>query len=391
MTQPQIRLLTEIQQNHFEAMQRAFGIITRLDLCLTPTTYADHHGKAVNELITKKFKRDHIYVACARIESVQENSDEYRAIQQKLNAFGEDLRHGFERSKDALNKFIEYELPKTHLKQLIELGRARLCHSVTERLNIIREKRLIPDDLVDVSVDDYIRQQKMESWDQIFETNIFQPTFEKANEWHSEIVTTERLKFIEDVRQKFHDTFREKTKQFLSSTEDIQQRLHQTYTYTKLQLNPHQLDNDIREQLCFTLEQIVDDTSDILAKHFYDQYVCGLESIIHNACPYLKDLYRAHLTLERCMHETHALVLGICRPMIIATLRHSHLDSEVKTNAITEFIYVAPTVAYNIACTSGQQGSNSIAETNICNSIQFLINNNEMTTKIIRTLFNIKD
>ncbi|CAF3764414.1 unnamed protein product, partial [Rotaria sp. Silwood1] len=51
LTQPQIRLLHEIQENHFEAMQRAFGIITKLDLCQTPATYQDHYDKALNELI----------------------------------------------------------------------------------------------------------------------------------------------------------------------------------------------------------------------------------------------------------------------------------------------------------------------------------------------------
>ena len=61
-------------------MQRAFGVITKLDLCLTPTTYRDHYKKTYDELIEKRFNPGHIYTACARIQLLKENSEEYRIM-----------------------------------------------------------------------------------------------------------------------------------------------------------------------------------------------------------------------------------------------------------------------------------------------------------------------
>ncbi|UJR10987.1 hypothetical protein I4U23_015171 [Adineta vaga] len=391
LTDPQVRLLNEIHQNHFEAMQRAFGVITKLDLCQTPSIYQDHYEKAVNELIEKKFVPEHIFVACPRIEIIDKNSEEYRVINDKIRNFSNDLLNGFERSKEALNKFIEFELPKTHLKQLLELGRMRLRQSVIERLNLIKEKHLIPDDLTGISVDEYIKRQKTESWDGVYDSSVFLPAFQEVNRWHTTVITRERVKFIDDVRQTFYDAFQKLTKPFLNSTEQIEQQMYQAYSYSKLQLNPHPVDNTVRQELSFQLEKIVDDTSNILAKHFYHKYVCGLETIIYNISPYLKDLYRTTLTLEKCTHETHALVLRVCRPIITAILRYSHFDLAAKMNAIIELIYIAPTVACNIAYTADKHGSTGLAGMEILKAIDFLENNHDMTTWMIRKIFSKKN
>ncbi|UJR17863.1 hypothetical protein I4U23_004762 [Adineta vaga] len=75
LTGPQIDLLQEIQQNHFEAMQRAFGIITKLDLCQTASIYQEHYDKTFAKLIEKCFKSDRIYATCLRMEILNENSE----------------------------------------------------------------------------------------------------------------------------------------------------------------------------------------------------------------------------------------------------------------------------------------------------------------------------
>ena len=388
LTQPQICLLREIQQNHFEAMQRAFGIITKLDLCQTPANYKDHYSKSYDELVDKRFKPEHIYVACPRLEIINPNSDEHQVISRKLNSFGNDLEHGFERSKEALNKFIEYELPKTHLKQLVELGRMRLTRPVSERLDQIKDKQLLPQNLADMSIDEYIKQQKTESWDQVYNDNIFQPAFAKANSWHTTIVTKERTEFIDDVRKTFHDSFLDRTQGFIKTIHEIEQLMFEEYGYNKLQLNSHPADNKVREELSMKLEKIVDETSDVLAKHFYHRYICGLENILNDVCPHLKDLYRTKLSLEKCTNETHALILRVCRPVITATLRYSHLDPAVKQDAINELIYIAPTVAFNIANATDRSGSSGILGLNIHQSVEVLAGKSQMTTSIINTLFN---
>ncbi|CAF3970368.1 unnamed protein product [Rotaria sordida] len=360
LTEPQICLLHEIQQNHFEAMQRAFGIITKLDLCQTPTIYQEHYEKASTELIDKHFKPERIYAACPRMQTVDENSEEFRVINHKLHSFGDDLEQGFTRSKNGLNKFIEFELPKTHLKQLVDLGRMRLVRHVLERLDTIKQNQLWSQNLAMTSIDEYIKQHNTENWDKIFYENIFQPAFAKANHWHTTIVTKERTKFVDNVKQKFHDSFLDLTEEFRKRTYPIERLMFEAHCYSKLQLNSHPTDNELRERLSIELEEIVGQTSNILAEYFYHQYIYELENILNDICPQLKDLYRTKLTLEQCTHETHALVLRVCRPMIMATLRYSYLDLPVKQDAINELIYIAPTVAFNIANIPDKNGEGGI-------------------------------
>jgi hypothetical protein len=159
------------------------------------------------------------------------------------------------------------------------------------------------------------------------------------------------------------------------------------YGASKLQLNVHPIDTDIREKLSIELEKLVDKTSDILAEHLYFKYICELENILNNICPQLKDLYRTKLTLEKCTNVTHALVLRVCRPVIIATLRYSYLDLAVKQDVINELIYLAPTIAFNIAYFSDQNGDGELLGSQILASVESLVDGNDTTTSILKILF----
>ena len=263
---------------------------------------------------------------------------------------------GFERTKAGLNKFIEYDLPKTHLKQLVDLGRKRLVRYVIERLDKIKEKQLLPQNLTMMSIDEYIEQQNNECWDKIYHEKIFQPVFAKANYWHTTTMTQERTRFIDDASQKFHDCFIDLTAEFVRRTHPIEQVIFQKHAYSKLQLNAHPTDNNTREALSIEFEKMVDRTSDILAEHFYYKYICEMENILNEICPEMKDLYRTSLTLEKCINQTHALILRVARSVIMATLRYSYLDYNVKQDAISELIHIVPAVAFNIAKNADQDG-----------------------------------
>ncbi|CAF0823167.1 unnamed protein product [Adineta ricciae] len=385
LTQPQIQLLNEIRQNHFEAMERAFGIITKLDLCQTSDTFKEHYRNSHRELIEKGFKPEHIFCTCSRLQLLDPNCEEYRVIEYKMKNFGEGLNDGFKRSKDALNRFIEFELPKTHLKQLIDLGRMHLTRPVAERLEKIKEKQLLPVNLADMSIDDYIKQQKTESWDGVYEKNIFNPAFAQANSWHTKVVTKERAKFANTVKQKFHDSFIDRTQSFLQTTHPIEDIMCEQFEYSKLQLNVHPTDNTERGKLSVELEKIVDDTSNYLADYFYREYICGFEVIINNVCPFLKDLFRTQLTLDKCLNETHALILRVARPMIMAALRYSYLDLPVKRNAIQDLIYISPTAAANIV--RHKKDSKSSLAVEIEKQVKDLNSRPDSSTPVIQKLF----
>ncbi|CAF2947317.1 unnamed protein product [Rotaria sp. Silwood2] len=262
----------------------------------------------------------------------------------------------------------------------------RLVRHVLERLDRIKKKSVLATNLLIMSIDEYIKQHNIENWDKIFYKSIFQSVFVKAIHWHTAIVTEKRAKFVDSVRRKFHDSVLDFTEEFRKRTYPIEQLMFEAYRYSKLQLNSHPTDNKLRERLSIELEDIVGQTSNILAEYFYHQYICKLENILNNICPQLKDLYRTKLTLDKCIHETHTLVLRVCRPVIMATLRYSHLDLLVTQDTINELIYIAPTVAFNIANIPDKNGERGILSKEILKSEELLANRSEISTSLIKTL-----
>ncbi|CAF3599998.1 unnamed protein product [Rotaria sp. Silwood2] len=175
----------------------------------------------------------------------------------------------------------------------------------------------------------------------------------------------------------------------MQSKHPIAQIMSQTYGYTKLQLNSHLPDNEQREKLSFQLEKIVDKTSNDLAEYFYHHYVCQLEDILNEISPEEKDLYRTRLSLEKCKYETQTLILRVSRPVIMATLRYSHLDLSCKRQAISELIHIAPIVAYRIANAEEEDNDGRLV-TEIPKLAKLTVaGGNEMVSKLLKALFQL--
>ncbi|CAF1351388.1 unnamed protein product [Didymodactylos carnosus] len=361
LTEPQMVLLNEIQgENHYEAMQRAFGIITKLDLCQTQTKFNDHFLKARDQLIEKKFKKEHIFAICSVLQLLKQNSEEFTVIQDKIKNFGE-LENGFQKSKTALSQFIECELPKTHLKQLVDLAKNELLRYVTDTLKTAR--KILPiNPTEETSIDTYIKKLNTEKWDQVYEEERFQPTFAKANFWQKTQLTENRSKFIDETKRIFHDRFRALAMEAPEQRpqRSIKRLMFETYGFTPLHPNSHPPEDKIREKLCFELEKVVLRTSNELTQHFYDNYVCKLVKILNEICPEDNGLYETTLSLEICKIETRTLVTRVCGPVIAATLRFSQSDAKCRQAAVDELILVAPTVAYNLCeNNNSNDGTNS--------------------------------
>jgi len=296
LTRDQIRLLDEIQneKQHYEPMKRAFGIITKLDHCHTANEFNERYHKAKQELITKGFKESKIFAVCSIINILDKNTDEYRAIIRKIPDFG-DLQHGFQRNKEALNQFIELELPKTHLSQLIDLGLTKLSHYVDESLSIA--KTLMPSTINFAdqgSFDDYVKQENDQKWDKIYNDEFFQPTFEKANIWQKTVLIQERDKFLNEIKTTFSDRFTTLTKGFIDRPVDIQSQMVKQFDYTILHSSSQSIDDQLRKSLSFELEEAVVQTINTLARHLYDEYVSKLEHILNEiGHEEYSDLYRA--------------------------------------------------------------------------------------------------
>ena len=278
---------------------------------------------------------------------------------------------------------------KSHVDLPLDLGKVRgkFGDACSYRDRMHKEQTNIHLYILEMSIDEYIKQQNAENWDEIYEKNIFQPIFEQANCWHTTVVTKERPVFMQDVRQKFRDCFLDLTKEFVQQKFPIEKLMFEKYGSSKVQLNANPIDTEIREKLAMKLESIVDQVSDILAEYLYHKYVCELENVLNNICLQSNDLYRTKLTIETCRNETHALVLRVCRPTITATLRYSYLDLGVKQDALKELICIAPTVAFRIVNSHGQDGDSDLLGSQILASAELLNDDDDHSTPLIKALF----
>ena len=342
-------------------MKRAFGIITKLDHCHTRDEHVDHLTKARRELINKGFQEDHIFAACSIINLLEPTSEQYKAIIRKIEHF-DDLQYGFQQCKEALNRFIEQELPKTHFNQLIDFGWTKIYRYVLECQSNV--KKLLPPEVNltdEASFDNHFKQENDQKWDQIYQEKIFQPTFDKANIWQKTVLEQERATFIESTKTKFHDHFTSLTNEFVTRPVVIHQLMMKRYGYTVFHSPSQTIDDQLREALSFELEEFVLQTANMLARHLYDEYVCRLETVLNEISPEEnEDLYRTQkLSHAICEYEIRAVILRICRPSITATLRFSHSDRRCRRSAVDELILIAPTVACHL-CESSDHGAETV-------------------------------
>ncbi|CAF1409497.1 unnamed protein product [Adineta steineri] len=363
LTRDQIHLLNEIQdgKQHYEAMKRAFGIVTKLDCCHTPHQFNERSTKARQELVDKGFKEDHIFAVCSIMNHSKEKFEEHQTIINKIRHF-DDLQNGFQHSKEALNRFIEFELPKTHLNQLIDLGCNKLGRYAIEGQSNAKNlfpPGINPDD--ETSCHDYYKQETDEKWDEIYHRDFFQPTFDKANIWQKRMLVLQRIQFIEEVKRRFNESFDSLTKSFIECPVDMHNEMMKQYSYTALHSTSQPIDDRLREDLSFKLETFVSQTVNTLARYLYDEYVNKLERILNEISPEENDdLYRTQrLSYDICKHEIRAIVLHTCRPIITATLRFSHSDKDCRCSAVNELIRIAPAIACHL-CEVNSSTSESV-------------------------------
>lgn len=341
-------------------MKRAFGVITRLDQCHTPINFKEISTKARNKLLEKGFRDNHIFHVCSVLKLLPPSSDEYQAITQKVKNF-DGLENGFKLCQDSLNRFIEFELPRTHLNQLLEFGATKLARYVNECLNDIKRDASLSQMLLgNQGSDDHMKEQDDQEWDKIYQEELFQPAFDEANIWQKQVLTEQRAQFMKDTKALFHDRFMISTKAFIDQPVDVKGRMMKQYTYTVLHMTSQPIDNQIREKLSFELESIVLQTTNMLARHLYDEYISQLETILNKISPTENDViyHSQKLSFDICSYELRAMVLRVCRPIITATLRFSHSDEKCRRSAIDELILIAPTIVCHL-CETNENESNT--------------------------------
>jgi hypothetical protein len=206
-TNDKVNLLNEILKGHFDGMKRAFGIITKLDLCQTREKFIVHRNKSCLELEQKGFPRKNIYVVSAHLALLEETRSDTSQLQQTKEriARSDSLTDGFDECKNALGDYIENELPNTRLQQVHSIAHQKFARYVQDTLKLGQQLVLI--DVKQTTLDDYIKRINTEKWDEIFDEERYQPVLARAACWTNSTLTVHREECSEAIIRYFSDRF----------------------------------------------------------------------------------------------------------------------------------------------------------------------------------------
>ncbi len=348
LTNDQIRLLNEIQDGHFDGMKRAFGIITKLDLCQTRAKYREHRAKTQSELEQKGFSNEHIFTVAANISLLEETKsdlDHLNQIKQHINQY-DSLLDGFNKCKQIVNDYIEYKLPHSRFRQVVNMAQQKIFRYVQEALKL--GQQLIPIDTEQTSLDDYIKQINTEKWNEIFEKERYQPVLAKASFWQKDTLALKRNECTETLTAYFYDQFQSCTEDIVNKYHPIEQVMLEQHDISIFQMNPYEIETKEREKIVENMLQAVKHASNGLAIFMYDKYINELEKILNEICSEQGDLFQSSLTFEHCAIEVRTLITRVTHSIIIATIRWPHVYKDNRIEAARELARIAPIIAFNV-------------------------------------------
>jgi hypothetical protein len=329
-------------------MKRAFGVITKLDLCQTRAKYREHRAKTQSELERKGFLNEHIFTVAANIsllEETQSDIDHLKQIKERIIQY-DSLLDGFNKCKETLNDYIQYKLPYSRYRQVVNIAQQKIFRYVQDALRL--GQQLIPIDTEHMSLDDYIKQMNTEKWNEIFDKERYQPVLAKASFWQKGILALKRNECNHSLTTFFYDQIQSCTEDIVNKYHPVEQVMLEQHDITILQMNPYDIETKEREKIVTHMQQAVKDASNELAIYMYNKYVIELEKILNDICPEQGDLFQGGLTIEHCAIEVRTLISRVTHPVIIATIRWPHVYNDNRIEAAKELARIAPTVAFNI-------------------------------------------
>lgn len=362
LTNDQITLLKEIQEGHFDGMKRAFGIITKLDLCQTREKFLEHRRKCQLELEQEGFLPEQIFTIAANLTLLEEtraDMNHLNQIKQQIQRY-DSLLDGFKKCKQALNHHIEFQLPYVRFRQLTTLIQQKIFRFAQDALKL--GQQLIPIDSKENSLDEFLKHINNEKWNEIFENERFHPTLARASSWQKENLALNRYECTKNLNDYFHKQFRMCVAEILNKTHPIEQVMLETHDISVFQMNPYDIETREREKIVQSILQSVKDASNLLAVHLYERYVTELEKLLNNICPEQGDLFQSNLTIEHCAIEVRTLISRSTYPIILASIRWPHIYKDNRIEAARELARIAPAIAVNIR-ENAQENSKTLAKT----------------------------
>ena len=387
LTNEQLTLLHEIQDGHFDGMKRAFGIITKLDLCQTRAKYLEHRKKTREELEQKGFLPEHIFGVAANVtllEDTRSDPEQLATIKERIRTY-DDLLEGFHRCKRALNEYIEYDFPFSRYRLVMNIAEQKVSRCVEDGLRLGRQ--LIPIDLLKIPVDEYLQEIDAERWNDIFEHERYRPVLARAAFWQKQTLALKRKQSTETLTNYFFDRFHSTTEEINEQTHPIEQWMLEEHDVAVFQMNPHEIDTRERAKIVLQMFQAVKNTSDHLSIFMFQRFVLELEKILNGICPEQGNLFQTDLTAERCAIEVRTLIVRVTHPLILATIRWPHLFQDNRWEAVKELTRLAPNIAFNVLENNQTTALNGAIAPNLANAIDKVLEEIKSKNKNNEILF----
>ncbi|CAF1425241.1 unnamed protein product [Adineta ricciae] len=359
LTNDQVHLLHEIHEGHFDGMKRAFGIITKLDLCQTRSKYLEHRAKTQIELEQKSFPREHIFTVAANVsllEQTQADRNQLRQIKERVQQY-DSLLGGFDQCKQTLHSYIEHDLPHSRLRQVVNMAQQKIARFVQDTIKV--GQQLIPSE-TEESLEEYIKRLNTEQWNDIFDKERYLCVLSRAAFWQKDTLATKRYDCTRELIRYFQEEFRMDSDEIMKKVHSVEQKMLEKHDIAVFQMNPYEIETQEREMIVESMLAAVKLTSSKLTKYMYEKYVQELEKILNDICPEQGDLFHTTLTLEQCEIQVKTLVLRVSHPVIIASIRWPYVFKDNRIAAAEELARIAPTVAYNVYENSQQDPNNSM-------------------------------
>ncbi|CAF1521807.1 unnamed protein product [Rotaria sordida] len=271
--------------------------------------------------------------------------NQLQKIKEHIAEFGS-LPNGFDECKKALNNYMENELPHSRLRQVISIAQQKVVRYVQDTLKL--DRQLIPIDMKQIALDDYIKQMNTEKWDEIFTNERYESVLHRAACWQKEALVVNRTECTRKLTNYFYEQFQVCTEDIINNDHPIEQIMFERHDIALFQMNPYDIETVEREKITVAMLKAVVQASNELAIYMYDTYVNELEKHLNEICPEQGDLFQGSLTQERCLIEVQTLVLRVARPVVTATIRWPHVYKDNRVEAAKELTRVAPTIAFNV-------------------------------------------
>ncbi|CAF4617746.1 unnamed protein product, partial [Didymodactylos carnosus] len=166
------------------------------------------------------------------------------------------LTDGFDQIKRALSRYVQYELPKSHMKQVNDIVEQNIKRYVNEALLVAKE--FIPADFnTQKSIDDYLKQLNANKWDEIFENDFYEATLKAANSWQKITFAINREQLTSDMLEYFRKRILMYTGHIINQQHDIERKTLESFEISLFQMDPYRIETIEREEIAEAITRAV--------------------------------------------------------------------------------------------------------------------------------------